>query len=562
MPIKPSTHSAIAFMTRVAVQQTTQPRDERLPLRGDRYANTNTAEFRRHVRLKGPACKFFATFPYGAAVAPQTEDALEDAASRWWDTPNAHWVPMALAPNPDDFDHLCWREVKRHGGGKPSEMAQWLVSAYLAARTTPSEASLPTFPEVPLTPRLSGEENVPPSVRAMGLCSLPRFMEPGLAGLDEHCRPYTEHMFDPDPDYVARLIAGIHYVDSPDFDITQFDCIKRLYAIVAHGTRMCIAPRAFVVSPVDLPDQAAQQAHMAQCANHSLCFDRVHQQLLIKSRQGQVSVHPFKTDVDPARQEAFLKRLATRPNDALKLEILANVFDGVTALLRDLATPHRVGIAATHGPGYSQAYFPDHRLPPDFAERSAPPEEDPHPLCTTWITTYRGTAAVVSTAFRSEAHMRAHYEFKLEKFGIRHLALFKSRMQTALIAGFVAEMVNAHPFTDGNNRVWTQIVLPHLLHRCGKSETILAVPNGFGAAVRYALNRAMVRKPDAPKPEDPKYNPHFHTDDYLPVSPGSDEYMVTMQPFALAIEDGQNYYQALCKLSPPSDGPITPDRWL
>jgi hypothetical protein len=104
-------------------------------------------------------------------------------------------------------------------------------------------------------------------------------------------------------------------------------------------------------------------------------------------------------------------------------------------------------------------------------------------------------------------------------------------------------MVNAHPFTDANNRIWTQIILNHLLRCCGQSESILAVPNGFAAVTRYYLNR---------------YRPHAA----LPPEPASPDFLDALSAAVLAIEDGQRYYQALLYRAQAADGFVAPDRWL
>jgi hypothetical protein len=143
----------------------------------------------------------------------------------------------------------------------------------------------------------------------------------------------------------------MNYAESPIFDITQFECVKRLYAMVAPHTRMCIPMAAFVVARVDLPDEAAQQHHLTQCANDSIQFDHKHQQLLLKTGLGDVSVHAFRTDADAVQKESFLKRLDTRPITVADADALARLFDGAATRLRYVSATHRIAHFAKHGPG-------------------------------------------------------------------------------------------------------------------------------------------------------------------------------------------------------------------
>lgn len=84
-------------------------------------------------------------------------------------------------------------------------------------------------------------------------------------------------------------------------------------------------------------------------------------------------------------------------------------------------------------------------------------------------------------------------------------------------------MANAHLYDCANNRIWTQLLLNYLLHRCGQPYTIPAVPNGLAAVVRYCQSVADY--------------PH----------PGTPAYRVAMRPAIQVIQDGQRYYQALCE---------------
>ncbi|VVE85587.1 hypothetical protein [Pandoraea sputorum] len=542
-----------AKMTRLAVDQTTERHPNALSLEDNRFENTNTEAFRRHLGLVGPASEYFVPLPQVPEVAPLTPEALAIAGR----TTDALQVPTSVADLgpfllpliwgivPGEVDRLGQRDTQRPVDTALGHLGRWLAGMKHVGRAADS-ARQSALPEVPwersLTSTFAGQP-VPKAVAALGPGGVPMFIDSGMALFDLDYRPYTAHMFEDEPGYVAGFFAGMNYAESSAFDITQFDCLKQLYAMVAPHTGMCIPMPAFRVACVEPPDRAAQQHHLTQCANGSIHFDRVHQQLLLKTRLGDVSVHAFRPDVDAAQKESFLERLATHPNTVTDAGALARLFDGAAKPLRYVIATHRMLHAGEYGPGYAEAYFPGHRLPSDFAAYSHPPPGDPAPRRIKFRTFDTGTAPYVATLYRNEAHIRTLFEYKLKKFRIAKLASFPARMQIALIAGFVAEMVNAHPFTDANNRIWTQIILNHLLRRCGQSESILAVPNGFAAVARYHLNR---------------FRPHAA----LPPQPASPGFLAALTDEVLAIEDGQRYYQALRDRARGPVGFVSPDRWL
>ncbi|AKK25099.1 hypothetical protein [Pandoraea oxalativorans] len=542
-----------AKMTRLAVDQTAERHPNALSLEDNRFENTNTEAFRRHLGLVGPASEYFVPLPQVPEVAPLTPEALA-IAGRTIDglqVPTSvadlgpFLLPLILGIVPGEVDRLGQRDTKRPVDTALGHLGRWLAGMKHIGRGADS-ASRSALPEVPwersLTSTFAGQQ-IPEAVAALGPSGVPMFIDPGMALFDLDNRPYTADMFEDEPGYVAGFFAGMNYVESPVFDITQFECLKQLYARVAPHTRMCIPMPAFVVARVELPDQEAQQHDLTQCANDSIQFDRKHQQLLLKTRLGSVSVHAFRTDVDAAQKESFLKPLDTHPNTVADADALARLFDGAAKPLRYVSATHRMVHQAEHGPGYAEAYFPGHRLPSDFAAYSHPPAGDPVPRRIKLRTFDTGTAPFVVTRYQNEAHIRTLFEYKLKKFRIARLALFPARMQIALIAGFVAEMVNAHPFTDANNRIWTQIILNHLLRRCGQSESILAAPNGFAAVARYHLNR---------------FRPHAA----LAPEPTSPDFLAALKDEVLAIEDGQRYYQALRDRARAPVGFVSPDRWL
>ena len=207
--------------------------------------------------------------------------------------------------------------------------------------------------------------------------------------------------------------------------------------------------------------------------------------------------------------------------------------------LHALTTLYRVLHCSTHGPGWTEAYFPGHRYPDDFVERSKPRADEAPPVYSEVHTVSAGKELHFHTVYQDEAQIRDLYQGKLEKFLIPSLDTGRSAdEQIALIAGFVSDMVTAHVFTDANNRVWIQILLNHLLRRCGQSDAILAVPNGFAARVRYDLGAAN------------------HP------APGTEAYLDAMRLAVQTIQDGQRYYASLCAQSPCQLANIAPDCWL
>ncbi|AKK24846.1 hypothetical protein [Pandoraea oxalativorans] len=542
-----------AKMTRLAVDQTTARHPNALSLEDNRFENTNTEAFRRHLGLVGPASEYFVPLPQGPEVAPLTPEALAIAGrpSAGLRVPTSpadlgpFVIPLIFGVVPPEADRLGERDTERPVDAGLGHLGQWPAGRKSLGRGVDS-ASRSAAPEVPwersLTSPVAGQP-VPEAVAVLGPFGVPLLIDSGMAFFDLDYRAYNADMFEDEPGYVAGFFAGMNYVESPLFDITRFECVKRLYALVAPHTRMCIPVDAFVVTRVDPPDEAARQHHLEQCANDSIQFDHTHQQLLLKTKLGNVSVHAFRTDADAAQKERFLKRLDTQPSTLADADALARLFEGAATRLRYVSATRRIAHFAKHGPGYAEAYFPGHRLPDDFAACSHPPPGDPAPRRIKIRTFDTGTAPFVVTCYRDERHIRNLFEHKLKKFRIARLALFPARTQMALIAGFVAEMVNAHPFTDANNRIWTQIILNHLLRRCGQSESILAVPNGFAAVARYYLNR---------------YRPHAA----LPPEPTSTDFLNALTDALLAIEDGQRYYQALLDRARAADGFVAPDRWL
>ena len=372
---------------------------------------------------------------------------------------------------------------------------------------------------------------------ALGPYWWPYIIDPSFCHFDPHDRPYTAQMFEDEPGYVTRFLRAMNYVESPDFDVRQFDCIKRLYEIGGHQAELCIPSRAYEVTPIYQPAMA-QRAHMRQDPDRRVCFNCVNQRLIIKSGAGELSTHRFRASVEPARKARFVERLVNDGN-VFREKKLVSLFEGVSEPLRQLRTWTPLVRYCRHGPGFTEAYFPDHRFPSDFAERSRPREDEVPPLRVAEDAIDEGTVLVFYTTYEDEAQIRALFESRLQKFRIPVLETIACPVeQIALIAGFVSEMANAHPFSDANNRTWIQIILNHLLRRCGQTDAILAVPNGFAAKVRYDLGAAS-------QPE-----------------PGTPAYIAAMRDAVSAIQDGQRYYESLCRLSSLMLANLPPDCWL
>lgn len=359
-------------------------------------------------------------------------------------------------------------------------------------------------------------------------------------------RMYTADMFDrTEPGYLERFIRSMNYVASPAFDIERFDDIIRLYEIAGPEVRLCVAAPAFAVVPTDLTKPADQQTPMGRYAQVGVHFERATEQLII-SADGKLSAHAFRTCVNMAEQAKFGEGLLGFVGPDGKLvrltvseETLVGLCEEVSERLQTLPTPHRVLHCSMHGSGWTKAYFPGHRYSDDFVERSKPRADEVPPIYSEVRTVSAGKELHFYTVYQGEAQIRDLNQGKLEKFLIPNLDTGRSaHEQIALIAGFVSDMVTAHVFTDAYNHVWIQILLNHLLSRCGQSDAILAVPSGFAARVRYDLGAAN------------------HP------APGTEAYLDTMRHAVQTIQDGQRYYASLCAQSPCQLANIAPECWL
>lgn len=389
---------------------------------------------------------------------------------------------------------------------------------------------------------------VPAPLLAMGRKWGPYCFDAAYCGryFDTHGRMYTERMFDEtEPGYLERFILSMVYVTSPAFDIERFDDILRLYEIARPEARLCVAAPAFEVVATDLTEPAEQQTPMGRYAQVGVYFERATEQLIIRA-DGKLSAHDFRTCVKKAEQAKFGEGLlgSVGPDGksvrfAVPEETLVGLFEEVSERLQRLPTLHRVLHCSMHGPGWTEVYFPDHRYPDDFVERSKPRADEVPPVYSEVHTVSAGQELHFHTVYQDEAQIRDLYQGKLKKFLIPSLDTGRSAdEQIALIAGFVSDLVTAHVFTDANNRVWIQILLNHLLRSCGQSDSILAVPNGFAAKVRYDLGAAN------------------HP------APGTEAYLDAMRLAIQTIQDGQRYYASLCAQSPCELVNIAPHCWL
>lgn len=359
---------------------------------------------------------------------------------------------------------------------------------------------------------------------------------------DPRKRPYTAHMFDDEREYLERFIRGMNYVDSPDFDIRRFSCIKRLYKMVGDNVNLCVTSRVFRVIANDSTNLATQPTHMMLYAKPGVYFNRSNRTLMIKTADRKLTEHRLRTDIgssaDTENTTRFLRRLAVQNSD-LREEQLVGLFANVRDRLRVLHTTGSVTHYCEHGPGFTEAYFLERRLPDDFVERTKPRADEVPPIYSETVTLSTGTSLYLHTTYRDEMQVRKLYSDKLTRFLIPQLQTRKNAdEQIALIAGFVSEMANAHIFNDANNRTWIQIILHHLLSRCRLPEAILAVPNGFAFKVRYDLGADADREP------------------------GSPGYLDAMRPAIQAIQDGQRYYASLCTLSSCKLANIAPQCWV
>ncbi|VVE56054.1 hypothetical protein [Pandoraea sputorum] len=300
---------------------------------------------------------------------------------------------------------------------------------------------------------------------------------------------------------------------------------------------MCI--RGFWVNSIYKESALTQKNHIDGLADGSICFNRVTKSLIIKTAQDEQITYKFKSTVDIFRKSEFLDRVRDKRLHFSK-EALKELFEGVGDTLDGIQQLSLHNNIATHGPGYTNAYFPNHQYPYNFTAHSLPRADEVQPLQYQTLVTdiTEGHWMMLATLYENEAQIRDLFESKLHRFSIDRLWPREPDEQIALITGFVSEMANAHPYDDANNRTWIQIILNHLLRTFGQSDAILAVPNGFAAAVRYYLSTA----------NDP--------------APGSPAYLEAMQPAIRAVKDGQRYYQFLCEVARRNATNIAPDRWL
>ena len=143
-------------------------------------------------------------------------------------------------------------------------------------------------------------------------------------------------------------------------------------------------------------------------------------------------------------------------------------------------------VSAIYGPGYAQMYFPNQEYPSGFPLDTRPTMEEMEYMHSFLGKNDAGYFRSYQTNYQNEAQIKKLYEAAYKQYQIADLKnIATPDEQIALIAGFASTMVHLHFFTDKNNRIWTQILLNHLLRSCGLSDAILAVPNGFAHAIRY-----------------------------------------------------------------------------
>jgi hypothetical protein len=145
-----------AKMTRLAVDQTTERHANALSLEDNRFDNTNTEAFRRHLGLAGPASDYFVPLPQGPEVAPLRSEALA-LAGRPIDglrvpTSSADLgpflLPLIFGVVPGEVDCLGERDTERPVDTGLGHLGRWPAGRKHLGRGADS-ASRSAPPEVP-----------------------------------------------------------------------------------------------------------------------------------------------------------------------------------------------------------------------------------------------------------------------------------------------------------------------------------------------------------------------------------------------------------------------------
>lgn len=336
-------------------------------------------------------------------------------------------------------------------------------------------------------------------------------------------RNFGENMFDAwrGRKHAVKFCAGMHYADSPDFDLGNFECIKEMYRVVGGDVKLCVPmqTRNFLVSLVSADSYGAKYSVMRRYKAGSVCFNMADRTLNLKEAGDAYCAFQFKRGIDEAEKNKFIDELKTTDR-LIPPERLAELFEYVKYALPE--THRTYDFSATYGPGYAHFYFPEQKYPRWFALDAKPSMAEIGFLHSSVEENHAGHFVMYRTNYKDEAQIKVLYEAAYDKYKIANLKNFAEDDQISLIAGFVSTMVHCHFFGNKNNRIWVQILLNHMLRSCGLSDAILAVPNGFAHAIRHDWVAGGL--PD-------------------PQTPG---YRRVMSPAIDAIRDGMAYYQSLC----------------
>ncbi|AKK24622.1 hypothetical protein [Pandoraea oxalativorans] len=351
-------------------------------------------------------------------------------------------------------------------------------------------------------------------------------VDPMLAYKDSYkpSRLFGEKMFDDwrGTKNTESFCAGMNYASSQRFDVGNFDCIKEIYRRVGYNAKLCVPAqtRDFLVVPVSAESCGAKYSVMKRYKEGSICFNMADRTLNIKQPGDVFRGYQFKAGIGEIEKKEFIDSLKTTDR-LVAPEKLAYLFEYIKYSLPDGERNNYV--SASYGPGYAQMYFPKQEYPSGFPLGSRPTIEEMEFMHSFLGKNDAGYFRSYQTNYQNEAQITKLYEAAFKKYLIANLKnIADPDEQIALISGFASTMVHLHFFNDKNNRIWTQILLNHLLRSCGLSDSILAVPNGFAHAIRYCWIKG-----GAP-------------------APGTPEYIEVMRPAISAIRDGMAYYRSVC----------------
>lgn len=357
------------------------------------------------------------------------------------------------------------------------------------------------------------------------------FADPGLYYLGENKRIYNERIFDEKngENYAVKFCRAMNAADSNEFDIRNFESIKNIYEKFDNDITLSMPEKVIRVLKMSADDSLNEQDILVDLAKNDIVvknlegkgvfFNVKTRQLFIQPENGwEYNGFRFKSNISELKKNEFIDALKSA-KFYFKREKLSELFEGADDYLPVYNI--KLEVSVEHGPGYAELYFPNQKYPASFAQNSLPHDVGKEGFSYSYRNSEWGMYALFNTSYKDEEQIRRLFEENLKKFRIEELKYFSPDEQIAMIVGFISEMEHLHIYSDGNNRVWIQIILNRLLRECGQEYTILAVPNGFASAVRYFLK-------DNPKP-------------------GTPEYVKALKPAINAVEDGKKYYKSTCR---------------